>query len=356
MTSHKSKSLVALLAALAIALLLAACGGNGSAGGTGDSGGGSEETAEATTAADTSAAPLPKTGKKTIGVISLAPNNGGSGRMIKAMESFAGTLGWSVRVINAEGDPQKVSGGIRSLISAKVDGIVVDILDPSAIAPDIAAAKKAGIPFISVNSNDLNPDVSSQIVANPFEIGVEQATEIADAIGREGTVALLGFSGSSNISQRQAALEGALKTYPGIKIVEDHEVDVTNPVDDSTNAVQGWLTKYPKGDLDAIWAAWDEPAIGAASAIEAAGRGGEINLVGADYSPQVKQLMEGSEPTVSADWYIDYSKIGEAALETFAHIFGGEEVPTHQYMETVVVTPESLPSGEYPEAGAVFHY
>jgi ABC-type sugar transport system substrate-binding protein len=355
MTSNRSKSLVALLAALAIALLLAACGGNGSAGGTGDNGGG-ESTTEATTAADTTAAPLPKTGKKTIGVISLAPNNGGSGRMIKAMESFAGTLGWSVRVINAEGDPQKVSGGIRSLISAKVDGIVVDILDPSAIAPDIEAAKKAGIPFISVNSNDLNPDVSSQIVANPFEIGVEQATEIADAIGREGTVALLGFSGSSNISQRQAALEGALKTYPGIKIVEDHEVDVTNPVDDSTNAVQGWLTKYPKGDLDAIWASWDEPAIGAASAIQAAGRSGEINLVGADYSPQSKQLMEGSEPTMSADWFIDYPKIGEAALETFAHIFGGEEVPTHQYMETVVVTPENLPSGEYPEAGEVFHY
>jgi len=354
MTSHKSRSLVAVLAALAIALLLAACGGNGSAGGTGDSGGGSEETHEATATAQTTAAPLPKTGKKTIGVISLAPNNGGSGRMIKAMESFAGTLGWSVRVINAEGDPQKVSSGVQSLISAKVDGIVVDILDPSAIAPDIAAAKKAGIPFISVNSNDLNPDVATQIVANPFEIGVQQATEIADAIGREGTVALLGYSGSSNISQRQAALEGALATYPGIKIVEDHEVDVTNPVDDSTNAVQGWLTKYPKGKLDAIWAAWDEPAIGAATAIEAAGRD-EINLVGADYSPQSKQLMEGEGP-LKADWYIDYSKIGEAALESFAHIFAGEAVAPHQYMETVVVTPESLPSGEYPPAGKVFHY
>lgn len=354
MTSHKSRSLVAVLAALAIALLLVACGGNGSAGGTGDSGGGSEETQEATATAQTTAAPLPKTGKKTIGVISLAPNNGGSGRMIKAMESFAGTLGWSVRVINAEGDPQKVSSGVQSLISAKVDGIVVDILDPSAIAPDIEAAKKAGIPFISVNSNDLNPDVATQIVANPFEIGVEQATEIADAIGREGTVALLGYTGSSNISQRQAALEGALATYPGIKIVEDHEVDVTNPVDDSTNAVQGWLTKYPKGKLDAIWAAWDEPAIGAATAMEAAGRD-EINLVGADYSPQSKQLMEGEGP-LKADWYIDYSKIGEAALESFAHIFAGEEVAPHQYMETVVVTPESLPSGEYPPAGTVFHY
>ncbi|HEY0279483.1 MAG TPA: sugar ABC transporter substrate-binding protein [Solirubrobacterales bacterium] len=355
MTSHKSKSLVALLAALAIVLLLAACGGNGSAGGTGDSGGGgSEETQEATDTAQTTAA-LPKTGKKTIGVISLAPNNGGSGRMIKAMESFAGTLGWSVRVINAEGDPQKVSSGVQSLISAKVDGIVVDILDPSAIAPDIAAAKKAGIPFISVNSNDLNPDVSTQIVANPFEIGVEQATQIADAIGREGSVALLGYSGSSNISQRQAALEGALKTYPGIKIVEDHEVDITNPVDDSTNAVQGWLTKYPKGQLDAIWAAWDEPAIGAATAIEAAGRSSEIDLVGADYSPQSKQLMEGEGP-LKADWYIDYPKIGEAALESFAHIFAGEKVAPHQYMETVVVTPESLPSGEYPPAGSVFHY
>ena len=82
--------------------------------------------------------------------------------------------------------------------------------------------------------------------------------------GFEGTVALLGYTGSSNISQRQAALEGALKTYPGIKIVEDHEVDVTNPVDDSTNAVQGWLTKYPKGDLDAIWAS-SLVAVGAAA-------------------------------------------------------------------------------------------
>lgn len=289
---------------------------------------------------------------KTIGVISLAANNGGSARMIAAMKTEAQTLGWTVNVVDTGGDPSKVGPAISSFISAKVDGVVVDILDPSALATQIAAAKAANIPFISVNSDDYNPDVSAQIVANPFDVGAQEATYVADRLGRKGSIAMLNFSAATNIRDRQNAFLGALQSYPDIKVVAKHEMDVANPVADAQATVQTWLTQYPAGQLDAIWGAWDEPALGAAAAADGAGRK-DLFVTGTDYSPAVKQKMQAGS-VLQADWFIDYAKIGATAIDMFQQAFAGQALPPHVYVSLQLVTPKSLPSGDFPASSTTY--
>ena len=289
---------------------------------------------------------------RTIGVVSLAANNGGSARMVKAMQDTASQLGWTVNVVDTAGDPTKVGPAIESFISSKVDGIAVDILDPSAIADDIAAAKQAGIPLISLNSDDYNPDVASQIVANPYDVGSQEATYIADRLGRSGNVAMLAFSAATNIRLRQQVLEAALQSYDGITIVEKHELDVAKALDDAQATVQSWLTKYPSGQLDAIWAAWDEPALGAAAAADAGGRT-DVFVTGTDYSPAVGEKLKGTS-ALQADWFIDYATIGTTAMQLFGDAFSGTALPPHVYVSLQLVTPQNVPSGDFPPASSTY--
>lgn len=331
--------------AVAMAVVLAACGTTSSPTPTPSVG--------ASSAASGSSAPSTSGGgAKRIGVVSLAANNGGSARMIAAMKAVASQNGWSVDAVDTAGDPTKVGPAIQSFVSAKVDGIAVDILDPSALANEIAAAKQAGIPVISLNSDDYNPDVASQIVANPFDVGMQEATYIADRLGRKGNVAMLAFSAATNIRLRQEVLENALKAYPGIHIVEKHELDVSKALDDAQSTVQSWLTKYPSGQLNAIWAAWDEPALGAAAAADAQGRN-DLFVTGTDYSPAVGQKMKAGS-VLQADWFVDYATIGSTAMQLFSDAFSGKPLPPHVYVALQLVTPSTLPSGDFPPASSTY--
>lgn len=342
---HSTRILRSTVGAIAAAIVLTACGTISSSTPTptaGQSTGGNPSTAPSGGGA----------GPRTIGVVSLAANNGGSARMIAAMKASADQFGWTVNVVDTAGDPTKVGPAIESFISSKVNGIAVDILDPSAIANDVAAAKQAGIPLISLNSDDFNADVASQVVANPYDVGSQEATYIADRLGRKGNIAMLAFSAATNIRLRQEVLEAALKAYPNIHVVEKHELDVAKALDDAQATTQSWLTKYPSGQLDAIWAAWDEPALGAAAAADAAGRS-DLFVTGTDYSPAVGQKMRAGS-VLQADWFVDYATIGSTAMSLFNQAFNGQALPPHVYVALQLVTPQNVPSGDFPASSTTY--
>jgi ribose transport system substrate-binding protein len=91
--------------------------------------------------------------------------------------------------------------------------------------------------------------------------------------------------------------------------------------------------------IKAVWAAWDQPALGALQAIEAAGRQGEgIVITGIDANPQAREAIAAGgnfEATVAQD----FSGIGTAAADAVARILGGEELKQRViYVPTKLVT------------------
>ncbi len=116
--------------------------------------------------------------------------------------------------------------------------------------------------------------------------------------------------------------------------------------------MQSWLTKYPPGQLNAIWAAWDEPALGAAAAADGAGRKG-LFVTGTDYSPAIAQQMKAGS-VLQADWFVDYATIGNKAMSLFGDAFAGKALPTHVYVALQLVTPDSLPSGDFPPSSSTY--
>ena len=88
-----------------------------------------------------------------------------------------------------------------------------------------------------------------------------------------------------------------------------------------------------------MWAAWDQPALGALQAIEAAGRGGEgIVITGIDANPQAKEeIAKGGNFEASVAQ--DFMGIGAATADAVARVLAGEEIKQRViYVPTKLVT------------------
>ena len=79
------------------------------------------------------------------------------------------------------------------------------------------------------------------------------------------------------------------------------------------------LAAHPeKGSIAAVWAAWDQPALGALQAIEAAGRTGEgIVIVGMDANPQAREAIAAGG-NFEASVAQDFVGIGAATADAIA--------------------------------------
>jgi ribose transport system substrate-binding protein len=129
--------------------------------------------------------------------------------------------------------------------------------------------------------------------------------------------------------------------FPDIEVLDRVTPDVADGgIADSRAKMEAILAANPEaGSIKAVWAAWDQPALGALQAIEAAGRQGEgIVITGIDANPQAREAIAAGgnfEATVAQD----FSGIGTAAADAVARILGGEELKQRViYVPTKLVT------------------
>lgn len=83
-----------------------------------------------------------------------------------------------------------------------------------------------------------------------------------------------------------------LRAFPDIHIIQPELPDVIlNTVQNAYSQVMDMLQQYPpKGDIAAVWSAWDVAQVGATEAIVAAHRT-EVRTYGVDRSPDVVKMV-----------------------------------------------------------------
>ena len=107
------------------------------------------------------------------------------------------------------------------------------------------------------------------------------------------------------------------------------------------------LNKYPKGELDAIFATWDAFAIGAARAIKEAGRD-EIKIYGIDVSNADLQIMQEEGSPWVATAAVDPKLIGAVNMRILAKKLVDEETPQTYDLEPALITQEQVQSSKEP--------
>ncbi|CAN5816328.1 substrate-binding domain-containing protein [soil metagenome] len=242
--------------------------------------------------ATTSAASSGATATKTIAIVTPYMANATTKFAIDKFQEYGKAKGWNVTVTDTNADFNLLVSRIEDAVTQKADAIVLGMGDPAQMTKGLDAAKAAGIPVFGLDAG-VADGVALNITSDNEALGQMSAHYLAEAIGGKGNVIMFTHDPHPGVRARGAAAAAEFAKYPDIKVIEKKHIEVPGPVDFARSLTQDLLTAHPDGEIQGIWAGWDEPALGAVQAIEAAGRKGII-VVGIDGTDFAKaEILKG---------------------------------------------------------------
>jgi len=262
---------------------------------------------------------------------------------VEAFQARAAELGWQVNVIDTAGDVAAVISRIEDVVTQGVDAIVINV-DPAQVAAGLAAADAAGIPVIGMDAGS-DPLIRANVTSNGYAMAAETAVYVANRIGGSGNVVMFTFDPFPPVQVRGVIADAVFGNFPDIKVLDRITPNVDDGgIADSRAKMEAILAANPEpGSVKAVWAAWDQPALGALQAIEAAGRSGEgIVITGIDANPQARDAITAGG-NFEASVAQDFAGIGRTTADTVARVLAGEVLRQSViYVPTVLITAANV--------------
>jgi len=277
---------------------------------------------------------------ETVAVITPYLAQPGTQAYVEGFQAKAAEAGWTVNVIDTAGDVAAVIARIEDSVTQKVDAIVINV-DPAQVAAGLQGAADAGIPVIGMDAG-ADPLLATNITSNGYAMAAETAVYVANRIGGKGRVVMFVFDAFPPVQVRGVMADAVFANHPDIEVIDRITPDVADGgIADSRAKMEALLAANPEpGSISAVWAAWDQPALGALQAIEAAGRQGEgIVITGIDANPQARDAIAAGG-SFEASMAQDFVAMGAAAADATRRAMAGETIREKViYVPTVLVTP-----------------
>lgn len=207
--------------------------------------------------------------------------------------------------MQSETDFDAQTAAVENFITQKVDVIVIAPADSRAMVGPVARALKAGITVVNFDVA-LDPAAQKKAGIDLAFVGPDNrggaklaGDELAKALGPGAKVVIIeGNPGADNALQRKLGFEDAAKAGK-LNVVASQtahwETEEANAV--FTNI----LTANP--DIKGVMAANDSMALGVAKAIDAAGKAGQIKVVGFDNIPAIRPLVKSGKVLATVDQF-----------------------------------------------------
>lgn len=244
--------------------------------------------------------------------------------------------------IRNESDLAQQVALVDQMISTGVDAIVIAPADSRALVPALARASSAGIVVINID-NRLEPEVLAEYELQiPFigpsnRAGAKMVGNYAlqDLPSGSQVAILEGITSAFNSIQRRTGFEEAA-AEAGMDVVTQQSGEW-----DQTRAAQvtaGILSQFP--ELDAILAANDNMALGAASAIGVAGLDNTITIAGFDNISAIHPLIANGTIIATVDQFGD--QLAVFGIEYALEVLATGAVPEDKETPIELITAESL--------------
>lgn len=192
----------------------------------------------------------------------------------------------------AEYDMNAMVAAFDQAIAKKPAGIAVFAVEPI-LTPTIDKAVEAGIPVVTILGDLPESKRLAFVGSRQYDLGYTGGKAIAEAIGGEGKIAILSIPGVQMFDDREAGYRAAFDAYPGIDVVQvgDTKADTVT----SINVGKDILQRNP--DLAAFVGTDSTAGIGAATAVEEAGRVGEVMVVAMDRNSDILEKIKNGTLT-----------------------------------------------------------
>ncbi|MFM1651035.1 sugar ABC transporter substrate-binding protein [Brevibacillus sp. B_LB10_24] len=335
------KKIISLLAAFALVGLLAACSSGQSTGTSAGSG---------SAPSDNNASAGAENGKLKVGMSNSVLSIDFFVALKQGVEQGAEKNGFELINTNANGDAAKQVSDIEDMIQKGVNVIIVNPQDVDAIVPAIEKANQAGIPVIALDRGASAGTLLSFLETDNVEMGRKAADYIAEKLKeRHGdyvgnVVELQGLLGSTAARDRGKGFNEQIEQkYPNIKIIARQAADFNQ--EKALNVMTNILQANPQ--IDAVFGHNDDNTVGAANAIDQAGRfkpledKEHIIIIGIDGTRQAVQAIKDGRidatisqvPIEMGEMAVDYVK--QALIEK-------KQVEAHTYTRNFLVTKENV--------------
>jgi ribose transport system substrate-binding protein len=274
--------------------------------------------------ADTTTTATAPGGGKTIGVSIQNREAQFYQDMEAGMKAEAQKYGYTVNVVDASRDNSKQQSQVEDFISQKVAAIVLTPYDSQAIGSAIVEANKAGIPVFTADIANTSGQgvVVSHIASDNVQGGGQAGKLMCAALPAGGSVAILDEPEVTSVQDRVRGFKAALASgCPKVTIVAD--IDGGGERAKASSATEDILQSHK--DLKGIFGINDDSALGAATAVDAAGLTGKIAIIGYDAEPEARTAIKNGSMYGDAIQHPD--QIGAKTIDAIADSFAGKSVP-----------------------------
>lgn len=331
-------SLTTLL--LAVLLIVAACGNNASNKPANE--GTATEAPTATNAGEASgASELDALKGKKIALVMQFNTGTFSSQYVEGVQDQVKKFGGEVTVFASDNDLAKMSSNLDAAINQGYDGILIDHGQAGALEQGVNKAIEKGISVVVFDA-DVKVDGVPVLQQDDQAMADLTLEQLAKDAGSKGTIVKVWVAGFAPMERRQVAYKAFQEKYPDIKEIAAFG-NANNPAIDTQAQMEAILKQYPnKGDITAVWAAWDEFAKGASRAIQQAGRT-EIKVYGIDMSDEDLQMIQDPASPWIASAAVDPKDIGRVQVRTLYKEFKGEKNEPVVVLKPVYVHRDQLP-------------
>lgn len=269
-----------------------------------------------------------------IGIIAFQMSSDTHARVAQAAEAAATARGWTVTTLNSAGAMPDHAAQIENLVQKGVDGIIIAMGKPVETDAQLAEAKAAGIPVITVMSGG-SPQTLFDVQVNEYQVGAQAALYLLGEIGYEGNILTERFEGNVGTRIRGKVLDAVLSENTQVNVIGSHSMARTASWREDVRAGMEALLLQNQGNVDGIWASFDGQAFIIDDLLTAAGATkGSPALVSIDGGKEAYERIADETSMMLATVAIPFEAMGETAVEMMEKVLGGAD-------------PASLVSGPY---------
>jgi len=246
-------------------------------------------------------------------------------------------------------DAGEQANQLQDLVTAnKINALVIFPLESAALTKPVQQVHGKGV-YVTVVDRGLT-DESGQdayVAGDNTAFGKVPAEYMAKALGGKGDIVALRGIATTLDTERMDAFNGVMKNYPGIHLLDAKYANWNR--DDAFKVTQDYLTRFKQ--IDAIWAADDDMAVGVLKAIDQAKRT-DIRIVfgGAGAKGMIKTLKDGTDPRIQANVSYSPKFIYDAIKMTAEARLKGEKLPAKTIIPSVLITKDNAKDFYFPDS------
>lgn len=263
-----------------------------------------------------------------LGIIAFQMSSDTHARVANAAKAAAEEKGWNVTLLNSAGAMPDHAAQIENLTQAGVDAIVIAMGKPVETEAQLAAAREAGIPVITVMSGG-SPETLFDIQVNEYQVGAQAALYLLGLLDYQGTILEERFEGNVGTRIRGKMLDAVLSENPQMEVLGSHSMARTKSWREDVRAGMEALLLQNQGNIDGIWASFDGQAFIIDDLLTAAGaKKGAPALVSIDGGPEAYDRIADPDSMLLATVAIPFEAMGETAVDMVSAIVEEGIAPT----------------------------